>query len=239
MATTPRQPRPLDTARVPKHLAIIMDGNGRWAKSRGLPRIAGHKAGVDAVKTVVKAAAELGVEHLTLYSFSTENWLRPRQEVASLMGLLAQTLKREAEELGRNGVRLRAFGRIAELPASVRRELDRAIDALSKNTKITLNLALNYGARQEIVDAANRLIAQGATAVTEKSLGAALYTSGIPDPDLVIRTSGELRLSNFLLWQLAYAEIYVTPVCWPDFGRTHLIEAIRDYQGRERRFGGL
>lgn len=237
--TVSRQPRPLDAARIPKHLAIIMDGNGRWAKSRGLPRIAGHKAGVDAVKTVVKAASELGVEHLTLYSFSTENWLRPRREVAGLMGLLARTLKQEAVDLNRNGVRLRAFGRIAELPTSVRRELDRAVDALSKNRKITLNLALNYGARQEIVDAANRLIAQGATAITEKSLGGALYTSGIPDPDLVIRTSGERRLSNFLLWQLAYAEIYVTPVCWPDFGRTHLIEAIRDYQGRERRFGGL
>ncbi len=228
-----------DVANIPAHVAVIMDGNGRWAKSRGLPRLAGHRAGVESVRQIVRACAELGVKVLTLYSFSTENWLRPKSEVSQLMRLLSYALKRETLELDKNNVRLRAVGRLTALPAAVRAELQESIRRLAKNSGLVLNLALNYGSRQEIIDAANALIASGAKEITEESLSKALYTAGLPDPDLVIRTSGEMRLSNFLLWQSAYAEIYITPVFWPDFRRKDLNAAICEYQKRHRRFGGL
>ncbi len=216
-----------------------MDGNGRWAQSRGLPRLAGHKAGVDTVREVVRACAEMGLEALTLYAFSTENWLRPKTEVTELMSLLCWTLRSEVLELGRNKVRLGAIGRLDGLPVRAREELERSIKSLSGNKGLKLTLALNYGSRQEIVDAVNGLLAAGKKTVTEEDLSASLYTAGTPDPDLVIRTSGEMRLSNFLLWQSAYAELYVTPVLWPDFRRPHLEEALAEYSRRERRYGGI
>jgi len=224
---------------LPRHIAVIMDGNGRWAKARGKFRLAGHKAGVETVREMVKACTEIGIPHLTLYAFSTENWLRPKQEVSELMKLLSYALRRETLDLEKNNVRLKAIGRLEGLPQSVREELARAVKRLAKNTGLELNLALNYGARQEIVDATNILIASGAKKITEETLSGALYTGGIPDPDLVIRTSGEMRISNFLLWQIAYSELYVTPVLWPDFRKEHLLAAIADYQKRQRRFGGL
>jgi undecaprenyl diphosphate synthase len=222
----------------PVHIAVIMDGNGRWAKSKGLPRLAGHKAGVDSVREIVRSCGALGVKYLTLYSFSTENWLRPKEEVGELMKLLSWALRKETLDLDSNNVRLNAIGRLEELPASVQKELKDSIQKLSKNTGLTLTLALNYGARQEITDAVNRAVKEGAE-LTEDSIGSFLYTGGMPDPDLVIRTSGEMRVSNFLLWQLAYAELYVTPTFWPDFRRPHLEEAIAEFHKRHRRFGGL
>jgi undecaprenyl diphosphate synthase len=226
---------------LPKHVAVIMDGNGRWAQSRGLPRLAGHKAGVDSVRECVRACGALGIKYLTLYSFSTENWGRPADEVGELMKLLSWALSIETLELNKNSVRLRAIGRLDGLPQAVQNELASSIKKLDRNTGLTLTLALNYGSRQEIVDAVNRLIRGGAREVTEEQLAAALYTgeAGIPDPDLVIRTSGEMRLSNFLMWQAAYAELYVTPVYWPDFRRPHLEEALAEFAKRERRFGGI
>lgn len=229
----------MKTASLPRHIAVIMDGNGRWAKARGLPRFAGHKAGVDSVREAVKLCAELGVEVLTLYSFSTENWLRPKEEIGELMNLLSYALKRETLKLDEQNIRLKAVGRLAGLPEAVRRELDISIARLSRNTGLCLNLALNYGSRQEIVDAVNNLLAAGAKNVTEEDLERSLYTAGLPDPDLVIRTSGEMRVSNFLLWQIAYAELYVTPVFWPDFRRDHFLKAISEFSSRERRFGGV
>ncbi|MBI4422418.1 MAG: di-trans,poly-cis-decaprenylcistransferase [Elusimicrobia bacterium] len=216
-----------------------MDGNGRWAKRRGLPRVAGHKLGVDSVRAAVRACGALGVEALTLYAFSTENWLRPKEEVGELMRLLSWTLRREAADLDKNNVRLRASGRLEALPKAVQEELARARGKLERNTGLILNLALNYGARQEIVDAVNALLREGVREVDEAAIGAKLYAADLPDPDLVIRTSGEMRLSNFLLWQLAYAELYVTPVLWPDFREPQLAEAVLDYQKRHRRFGGI
>jgi undecaprenyl diphosphate synthase len=228
-----------EPARVPRHVAIIMDGNGRWAAGRGLPRIAGHKAGVDAVRLIVRAARELGIEALTLYSFSTENWLRPAEEVGELMKLLSWALNKETLDLDKNDVRLGAIGRLEGLPKAVQAELAKAIERLKDNTGLRLTLALNYGGRQEIVDAVNKALASGADSVDEASIGRSLYTAGLPDLDLMIRTSGEMRISNFLLWQAAYAELYVTPVLWPDFRKEHLAAAIEDYKGRDRRFGGL
>ena len=216
-----------------------MDGNGRWAQARSLPRLAGHRAGVESVREAIRSCGPLGIKILTLYSFSTENWLRPKAEVKELMRILSWALKRETLELSKNNVRLRAIGRLDGLPDAVRDELRASIERLSKNTGLILNLALNYGSRQEIVDAANALLAQGKREITEQDLSGALYTRDVPDPDLVIRTSGEMRLSNFLLWQSAYAEIYVTPVLWPDFRRSHLEEALAEFDRRERRFGGL
>jgi undecaprenyl diphosphate synthase len=216
-----------------------MDGNGRWAVSRGRPRVFGHRAGVESVREAVRSCGELGVEVLTLYAFSTENWSRPRSEVSELMRLLAWALKREAADLDRNNVRLRVSGRVDGLPASVRKALDQSSAKLAGNTGLTLNLALNYGSRQEIVDAVNALLKAGVREVDESALASRLYTAGLPDPDLLIRTSGEMRISNFLLWQLAYAELYVTPVLWPDFRRNELIAAIQDFQGRDRRYGGV
>lgn len=228
----------LDPARVPAHVAVIMDGNGRWAQRRGKPRLWGHRAGAESVRAVVRAAGDAGVKVLTLYAFSTENWSRSAGEVNGLMALLVGTLRREIRRLDENNVRLRAIGRLDGLPAAVRAGLKKAITALADNTGLVLTLALNYGGRQEIVDAARRVAAAG-EAITEESLARRLYTADLPDPDLMIRTSGEYRLSNFLLWQSAYTELYVTPVLWPDFREGEFYEALLDYQRRERRFGGV
>lgn len=233
----------LDPARLPVHIAIIMDGNGRWAKKRSMPRVAGHRAGVDPVRTSVETCARLGLDSLTLYAFSVENWKRPRAEVETLWRLLRFYLKHELNELMRNNVRFQAIGRIEQLPDIIRRDLQDTIDATAGNTGLRLNLAINYGGRAEIVDAVRAMVDKArrgeAVEVTEESLSAHLYTAALPDPDLLIRTSGEMRVSNFLLWQIAYAELYVTETLWPDFSRADLLSAILDFQRRERRFGGL
>jgi len=236
----------LDPHRLPAHIAIIMDGNGRWAKQRNIPRIMGHRAGVNSVRTVVESCAQLGLEALTLYAFSVENWKRPRTEVESLWRLLRFYLRRELENLMRNDVRLTAIGRLDALPAPARKELDAVVAKTSSNRGLRLNLAINYGGRTELVDAVNSLLESARLRgkldqleVTEQALGDHLYTAGLKDPDLLIRTSGEMRISNFLLWQIAYSELYVTETLWPDFSRTDLLEALYEYQNRERRFGGL
>jgi len=230
--------RSIDSARIPRHIAIIMDGNGRWAAARSLPRVAGHKAGVAAVRAAVETCAQLGVEVLTLYAFSLENWKRPRAEVETLWQLLRVYLRLELDELTRNNVRFGAIGRLTLLPAMVQRELQTVIQKTRGNTGLQLNLAINYGGRAEIVDAVNALRGRGGE-ITEQALSAEMYTAGQPDPDLLIRTSGELRISNFLLWQIAYAELYVTDTLWPDFSRAELLRAVLEYQKRDRRFGGL
>jgi len=228
---------------LPRHVAIIMDGNGRWARKRGLPRVAGHRAGIKAVREVVKGCGNLGIEYLTLYTFSVENWNRPVREVNALMRFLRETLRNEVDDLDRNNVRLMTIGRIEDLPPSVRREMERAQRILDDNTGLTLVLALSYGGRVEIVEAMRkiaRMVKQGKLSPEEIDLDTVsqnLYTDGMPDPDLLIRTSGEMRISNFLLWQIAYSELWITDVLWPDFRRKHLYEAIMAYQGRERRFG--
>ncbi len=216
-----------------------MDGNGRWANKKGLPRIYGHQAGARAVRSTVKAASELGVQTLTLFAFSTENWLRPQSEVRALMNLLRITLRREVNELDKNNVRLRCIGRIHKLPSSVQEELEHCIERTKSNSGLVLNLALNYGGRQDLVDAFNALLKEKVAVAEEQNISSHLSTAGLGDPDLLIRTSGEFRISNFLLWQIAYTELYVTPVLWPDFKRSHLQEAILEYQKRDRRFGGL
>jgi len=228
---------------VPRHIAIIMDGNGRWAKSRGLPRAAGHRAGAEAVREVVSACQDLGVEFLTLYAFSSENWNRPQKEIDSLMSLLERFLKSKAQEFSDKNVRLRSIGRTELLPPSCRYELDKAIEATKGNTGLTLILALSYGSREEITDAARRIVTKvqdgelSLSEVDEQHLANHLDTAQYPDPDLLIRTSGELRLSNFLLWQLSYAEFYVTQKNWPDFRKSDFLEAIDNYSRRNRRFG--
>jgi undecaprenyl diphosphate synthase len=233
----------IDFARLPRHIAIIMDGNGRWARTRNLPRVAGHRAGITAVRDVVETSARLGLPVLTLYAFSIENWNRPRAEVTTLMGLLREYLRRELQTLQDNNIAFRVIGRVEELSPAVRRELHAAEEATRRNTGLLFNIALSYGGRAEIVDACNRLIAErhrrGAAdrPVDEEEFARHLYTSGQPDPDLVIRTSGEIRISNFLLWQIAYAEIWVTDTLWPDFRRGELLRAIVDYQKRDRRYG--
>ena len=235
--------RILAKGHLPRHIAIIMDGNGRWARRRGLPRMAGHRAGIAAVREVVKGCGNLGIEYLTLYTFSVENWSRPAREVKALMIFLRQTLRKEVEELDRNRVRLRAIGRIEDLPEAVRAELARAITHLDKNRGLNLVLALSYGGRAEILDAVRSLgldLQSGKAdvqAVDADLFRSYLYAGDIPDPDLLIRTSGEMRISNFLLWQIAYSELWITEVFWPDFRRKHLYESIIDYQQRERRFG--
>jgi undecaprenyl diphosphate synthase len=235
--------RRLDLDRLPRHVAIIMDGNGRWAKSRNLPRVEGHRAGVASVREAVETGARLGLEVLTLYAFSVENWKRPRFEVWTLMNLLKEYLRREREELAKNDIRLRILGRIDEMDASVRREIDRALEATAHCRGMTLNVALNYSGRCEIVDACRKIVADWARGehveIDESTLGRYLYTRDQPDPDLVIRTSGELRLSNFLLWQIAYAEIWVTQTLWPDFRRRDFFEAILAFQSRDRRYGAV
>ena len=233
----------LDKDNLPRHIAIIMDGNGRWAKDRGLPRIMGHQAGVKTVQEIVAAARELGIQVLTLYAFSTENWQRPPQEVMMLMGLLKTYLQSELNKMVREGIQLRCIGQQDKLPADVREILDKVVNDTAGSTGMVLNLALSYGGRAEIIQAVQALAAQCVAGtldyheISEAMLGQHLYTAGLPDPDLVIRTSGEYRLSNFLLWQASYAEIYVTETKWPDFTRAALIEAIQCFQQRQRRFG--
>ena len=235
----------LDWDRLPRHVAIIMDGNGRWAAGRGQPRIAGHRAGVEAVRAAVDTGARLGLGALTLYAFSTENWKRPRLEVDALMRMLRRYLRLELDAIDRQNIRFQAIGRIKGLAENVQREINRATEKTAANTGMVLNVALNYGGRAEIVDAAraamSRLLAEGLgpEELTEERIARELYTRDLPELDLLVRTSGELRISNFLLWQTAYSEIHVTETLWPDFRRVHLLEAIADFQGRDRRFGGL
>ncbi len=235
----------LDPTRIPRHVAIIMDGNGRWAEVRGRSRIEGHRAGRDAIRRTLEGARECGVEILTLYAFSTENWRRPPQEVEALMALLIETLEQEASDLHANGVRFRASGLLDEMPDDVRDAIARVVALTRTNTAITLNLALNYGGRRELTEAARRLaqaVAGGRVRpdeITEDVVRRFLFAPDLPDPDLLIRTGGEQRLSNFLLWQAAYTELYFTAVHWPDFQKIHLFEAIKSYQGRDRRFGGV
>lgn len=225
-----------------------MDGNGRWARQRGLPRVAGHRAGVEAVREVVKSAAELGIPILTLYAFSHENWKRPKQEVSVLMGLLDHFIDKEVGRLAQEGVCIKTIGRIEALPHRTLAKLNQAVELTAPNKKLILNIALNYGARQEILDAvagimkdakAGAWAANGADGLTEKVFSDYLYTAGLPDPDLLIRTSGEMRLSNFLLWQLSYSEIYITKKYWPDFKKGDFLKAIKEYGRRERRFGDV
>jgi undecaprenyl diphosphate synthase len=233
----------IDFARLPRHIAIIMDGNGRWARTRNLPRVAGHRAGIAAVRDVVEASARLGFQVLTLYAFSVENWKRPEGEVRTLMGLLREYLKKELHTLQDNNIAFNVIGRMEELGPSIRRELLEGMEATRGNTGLLFNIALSYGGRAEIVDACNRLLADRAGAagprapLDEAAFERYLYTAGQPDPDLLIRTSGEMRISNFLLWQIAYAEIWVTETLWPDFRRRELLQAIVDYQKRDRRYG--
>ena len=227
--------------RLPAHVAIIMDGNGRWASQRHLPRVEGHRAGIEAVRDTVECAARLGIQVLTLYAFSVENWKRPVTEVSTLMMLLKRYLRSELGTLLRNEIRFRVIGRIDELAPDIQSELNEAIARTSGNRGMLFNIALNYGGRAEIVDAARRAIEAGVRAedLDESRFASFLYTAGQPDPDLMIRTSGEMRVSNYLLWQIAYAEIYVTDTLWPDFRRRHLIDAVLAYQKRERRYGGI
>ncbi|MGH7752148.1 MAG: isoprenyl transferase [Gemmatimonadales bacterium] len=235
----------LDPGRIPPHIAIIMDGNGRWAEARSLPRAAGHRAGVEAARRTLRACRELGVRVLSLFAFSTENWRRPADEVQALMELLAEAVRDEASELIQGGVQLRVSGDLTTLDAGVRRDVGEVVELTRSNSDFILNVAYNYGGRAEIVSAVQRLAAEAAGGrlpaeeITEELLSRHLYTAGLPDPDLLIRTGGEHRVSNFLLWQIAYTELYFTNVFWPDFDREHLMDAIGDYQQRRRRFGGV
>lgn len=240
-------PEALDEARVPEHIAVIMDGNGRWAKKRALNRLRGHKAGIEAVRETIRCASDAGVRYLTVYAFSTENWKRPDDEVVGLMNLFAKTMLAEVDGLDEENVRVRTIGDLSLLPEDTRAAFGRAWDQTRGNTGMTLNVAVNYGSREEIMRAV-RAVADAAVAaagrgealdVTSELFERGLYTAGIPDPDLVIRTSGEHRISNFLLWQVAYAEFYVTDVLWPDFDRYELLRALLDFQHRDRRFGGV
>jgi undecaprenyl diphosphate synthase len=233
--------RQIQFDRLPAHIAVIMDGNGRWAAQRHLPRVEGHRAGIDAVRDTVETAARLGVRVLTLYAFSVENWKRPASEVGTLMLLLKRYLRSELNTLLKNNIRFGVIGRVEELAPDIQEELQGAIDRTATNTGMLFNIALNYGGRAEIVDAARRAIQAGVTAedLDENRFASFLYTAGQPDPDLLIRTSGEMRVSNYLLWQIAYAEIYVTETLWPDFRRRHLLEAVLAFQKRERRYGGI
>jgi len=229
----------LNEKSVPVHVAIIMDGNGRWAKAKHLPRIAGHRAGAKSVEQAIKTCRKLGVKVLTLYAFSTENWSRPKTEVNFLMGLLLKVLKSKHKVLKESGVKLRITGLKTNIPAKLSAQLRESVKKLSKNDAMTLNLAFNYGARQEILSAVNKALKSGKKSLTQKSFENYLQTAQLPDPDLIIRTSGELRLSNFLLWQAAYSEFYFTDTLWPDFGEKDLLKAIADFQKRKRRFGSL
>jgi undecaprenyl diphosphate synthase len=230
---------------MPAHVAIIMDGNGRWATRRGFPRVAGHREGVKTARAVFRAADELGLRYLTLYAFSTENWTRPEHEVATLMRLLEEAIVRELPELMARNVRLRVIGRTHGVPLPVRRGIDRVAEATQHNSGLNLTMAFNYGGREELLDAFRALaekVRAGELApgeISEAHVAGALYTEGIPDPDLLIRTSGEMRVSNFLLWQIAYTELWVTSTLWPDFGPVELYRALADFQGRTRRFGGV
>ncbi len=236
-----RLARQIDLSRLPAHIAVIMDGNGRWAAERNLPRVEGHRAGIESVRSSVELSARLGVEVLTLYAFSVENWKRPPAEVSVLMGLLKRYLRLELATLLENNIRFRVIGSQRELDADVRSELDHAQDQTASNTGMVFNIALNYGGRAEIVSAARRALETGVdpSELDEARFAGLLYTAGQPDPDLLIRTSGEMRISNFLLWQIAYAEIWVTETYWPDFRAHHLLEAVLAYQKRDRRYGGI
>jgi undecaprenyl diphosphate synthase len=235
----------LDADRLPQHIAVIMDGNGRWAQRRHLPRVAGHRAGVQSARTVIETCARLGIPALTLYAFSMENWRRPKAEIDFLMRLLREYLRKELPTINRNNIRMLVIGRSDQLPQEVRADIDRAMELTAGNTGMKLAVALNYGGRAELVDAFNRILDRvrnnglANARVDEELISQHLYTAGLPDPDLLIRTSGEMRVSNFLLWQIAYAEIYVTETLWPDFSRAQLYEALLDFQRRERRYGGL
>ena len=233
--------RQIDLSRLPVHIAVIMDGNGRWAAERNLPRVEGHRAGIESVRSAVELSARLGIEVLTLYAFSVENWKRPRTEVAVLMGLLKRYLRLELATLLKNNIRFRVIGSQRELDSDVCSELDQAQDQTASNTGMVFNIALNYGGRAEIVSAARRALETGIdpSELDEARFAGLLYTAGQPDPDLLIRTSGEMRVSNFLLWQIAYAEIWVTETYWPDFRACHLLEAVLAYQKRDRRYGGI
>jgi undecaprenyl diphosphate synthase len=234
----------LNLGQLPKHLAVIMDGNGRWAQRRHLPRIAGHRKGTETARVTIETCSRLKLEALTLYAFSVENWRRPKAEIDFLMQLLREYLRQEMPLIQRNNIRMRFLGRSDELPAAVQRDTREAVEATAGNTGMVLCIALNYGGRAEIVDAANALLAERRAAgdsrkLTESELERYLYTAGLSDPDLLIRTSGEMRVSNFLLWQIAYAEIFVTETLWPDFNRPRLLEAFVDFQKRDRRYGGI
>ena len=235
----------VDRTKMPQHMAIIMDGNGRWAKKRGLPRTAGHRYGVEALRKVIEASVELKLPILTVYAFSTENWKRPKEEVNVLMNLIVEYLQKEIDELHRQNIKIRTIGSIKELPLEAREELAQAEKRTAQNTGLLLNVALNYGGRMEILEAA-RAVARGVESgalkssdVTEELFASYFYTAGQPDPDLLIRPSGEFRISNFLLWQLAYAELYFTDIYWPDFNKAEFYRAILNYQGRNRRYGGV
>ncbi|HVA94196.1 MAG TPA: isoprenyl transferase [Candidatus Dormibacteraeota bacterium] len=235
----------LDVTRLPQHIAVIMDGNGRWAQKRHLPRVAGHRAGVQSARTVIETCARLKIPALTLYAFSMENWRRPKAEIDFLMRLLREYLRKELPVIQRNNIRLLVIGRTDQLPEAVRADVERAMVQTAGNSGMKLAVALNYGGRAELVDAFNRILdgvrhnGLANARVDEEMIAQHLYTAGLPDPDLLIRTSGEMRVSNFLLWQIAYAEIYVTETLWPDFTRAQLYEALLDFQKRERRYGGL
>jgi len=235
----------IDRRSLPVHVAVILDGNGRWARRRGLPRVAGHRAGIAAVREILEAAGELGIRVLTLYAFSTENWKRPRSEVRTLMELLREYLGRELANIHRNNVRFEAIGDTGAFSPEIRAELDRAVHLTRANTGVRFNVALNYSGRAEVLRAVNQVLAEAREnpalldGIDEAVFESHLYTSGLPDPDLLIRTSGELRVSNFLLWQIAYSEIWVTDTLWPDFRKRDLYEAIISFQKRERRYGGL
>ena len=228
---------------IPNHIAIIMDGNGRWAKKRGLPRVAGHRRGVETVRQIVEDCAEIGVKYLTLYTFSTENWNRPKDEVSTLMRLLLKSLKERLDELNKNNIKLTCIGNIDSLPSVVQKQLYEDIERTKNNNRMTLNLALSYSGRWELLEAVKKIsrkVIEGSITpdnIEEKTISENLTTKNLPDPDLIIRTSGEFRVSNFLLWQIAYAEFVILDVFWPDFSKKHLHEAIRQYQKRERRFG--
>jgi undecaprenyl diphosphate synthase len=234
----------LNLSRLPRHVAVIMDGNGRWAKRRHLPRIAGHRKGTETARSTIETCARLKIEALTLYAFSVENWRRPKTEIDFLMQLLREYIRQEMPLIQRNNIQMRFLGRADDLPAAVRRDTREAAELTARNSGMVLSVALNYGGRAEIVDAANALLAEkskagGISRLTEDDIERHLYTAGLPDPDLLIRTSGEMRVSNFLLWQIAYAEIFVTETLWPDFNRARLLESFVEFQKRDRRYGGI
>ena len=233
----------IDPKRLPKHVAVIMDGNGRWAKKRGISRVRGHEKGAEAVREIVRTSREIGISWLTLYAFSEENWKRPKHEIQALMKLLKRFLKGELKEMQENGIRLKTIGRTHKLPDDTRKILIETIEKTASNKDLVLTLALSYGGRQEVMDAIRNIATEieagriSASEISEQLISNTLYTAGMPEPDLLIRTSGEYRISNFLLWQIAYTEIYITPTLWPDFGKEDYLAAIQDFQERERRFG--
>jgi undecaprenyl diphosphate synthase len=234
---TPEEPQAI----LPRHIAVIMDGNGRWAAARGLPRLAGHHAGTENLRRVITACVEIGIPYLTIYAFSTENWRRPADEVMGLMRILEDVVEKELGELDKQGVQVRHLGHLEDLDPGLRKKVEHALETTAHNSKLVLSVAWNYGGRDEIVTAIRRMVADGLKPeeITEDKVSSYLFTAGIPDPDLIIRTSGEMRVSNFLIWQGSYSELYVTPTLWPDFDKEQLLIALKDYANRNRRFGGL